>query len=113
MAVPAIVALYLLYREGPQGVWWFPPCIFHRITHWYCPGCGSTRAVYRLLHGDLRGCLTANVLLFPGVLLTLCLATRRNVTLTGREYFGVIALYSFYWIVRNLPIEPFTFLMPR
>ena len=112
VVVLIMVALWVLYRVGPQGGW-FPPCIFHSVTHLYCPGCGSTRAVYRLLHGDLRGCFSANVLLFPSVLLTLCVAKRANTPLSGWEYAGILALYLFYGIARNLPFEPFLFLMPR
>lgn len=29
------------------------PCMFHTITGLYCPGCGGTRAVKQLLHGNL------------------------------------------------------------
>ena len=31
----------------------FPPCLFHLATGYYCPGCGGTRAVSALLHGQL------------------------------------------------------------
>lgn len=27
------------------------PCPFHKVTGYYCPGCGGTRSVYLLLHG--------------------------------------------------------------
>ncbi len=107
-----MVALWVLYRVGPERGW-FPPCFFHSVTHLYCPGCGSTRAVYRLLHGDLKGCFSANVLLFPSALLTLWVARRMDTPLSGREYFSIIVLYLFYGIARNLPFEPFVFLMPR
>ena len=29
-----------------------PPCLFHLISGYYCPGCGGTRAVRALLHGQ-------------------------------------------------------------
>ena len=29
------------------------PCIFHKLTGLYCPGCGGTRAVYWLLKGNV------------------------------------------------------------
>jgi len=29
------------------------PCLFRRLTKLYCPGCGGTRAVWYLLHGDI------------------------------------------------------------
>lgn len=30
-----------------------PPCLFHLISGYYCPGCGGTRAVRALLRGQL------------------------------------------------------------
>ena len=38
------------------------PCMFARFTHQPCPGCGSTRSVLALLHGDLHGVLANNPL---------------------------------------------------
>lgn len=29
------------------------PCLFHSLTGYYCPGCGGTRAVAGLLHGNI------------------------------------------------------------
>lgn len=29
------------------------PCLFHLATGYYCPGCGGTRAIASLLHGQL------------------------------------------------------------
>ena len=31
----------------------FPPCMFHRLTGYYCPGCGGTRAVIALFRGKI------------------------------------------------------------
>lgn len=30
-----------------------PPCLFHRLTGLYCPGCGGTRSIYALLTGRI------------------------------------------------------------
>lgn len=34
-----------------------PPCFFYEATGYYCPGCGGTRAVIALLHGNVIGSL--------------------------------------------------------
>ena len=39
-----------------------PPCLWHAWTGWPCPGCGTTRALVRLLHADALGALAANPL---------------------------------------------------
>jgi hypothetical protein len=39
-----------------------PPCLWRVWTGWPCPGCGSTRAVVRLLHADPAGALALNPL---------------------------------------------------
>ena len=30
------------------------PCLFHLVTGFYCPGCGGTRSVRFLIHGNWR-----------------------------------------------------------
>jgi hypothetical protein len=42
-------------------------CPFHAATGLYCPGCGSTRAAWLLLHGDLAGAVAHNLLFLPAV----------------------------------------------
>lgn len=53
----------LLFTVDPAGSRLFPPCIFHLTTGLQCPGCGLTRAVHLLFHGDLAGALALNSLL--------------------------------------------------
>ena len=36
-----------------QNQFQLPPCWFHLITGYFCPGCGGTRAVRALFHGQL------------------------------------------------------------
>lgn len=52
-----------LYRFPPTEYNFYPRCPFYAATHWLCPGCGGTRALYELLHLNLRGALHYNALL--------------------------------------------------
>ncbi len=63
--LPVFAGLGLLYRSG-SGIpaWLLPPCMFHTLTGFSCPGCGCTRAVAALLRGDLLLSLRLN----PGIL---------------------------------------------
>lgn len=40
-------------------------CPIHAVTGGFCPGCGSTRAVHELLHGDVVGSLVCHPLVVP------------------------------------------------
>lgn len=63
--LPFFMLLALLFHQGYSipGVL-LPPCMFHTLTGFSCPGCGCTRAVIALLHGDILQSLCYN----PGIL---------------------------------------------
>ena len=46
----------------------FPPCIILHLTGLQCPGCGGTRSLYSLLHGDVLGSLQMNPIVVAGYL---------------------------------------------
>lgn len=63
-------------------MWWFPPgshgfwpgCSFHLWTGLLCPGCGGTRAMSALVHGQVREALEWNalvVMLVPAAIVAL------------------------------------------
>ena len=63
--LPIMLGLSLLYQAGifiPTKI--FPPCMFHALTGFSCPGCGSTRAVSALLTHQFKTS-TGNLLLCP------------------------------------------------
>jgi hypothetical protein len=93
------------------------PCGFARLTHHPCPGCGSTRAVIALAHGDLEGVLRSNpfgpvIALVIGVLVVQAIAsqlthgdfrevaTGRSGALLTRITIAVAALETILWISR-------------
>jgi hypothetical protein len=61
-----------LYAFPPSRYSFYPRCPIYSTTHILCPGCGATRALYELLHLNLRGALHYNAfitLLIPVALL--------------------------------------------
>ena len=66
---PAVLAAALGIAAAAAIFIFEPPCLFLSLTGLQCPGCGSTRALIHLLHGELRAAWRMNalfVLLLPG-----------------------------------------------
>src|ERR1700749_3263759 len=60
----AFVALVIVYyKYNPAKYKFFPKCPFHLLTGFDCPGCGSQRAFFFLLHGDIINAIRKNLLL--------------------------------------------------
>jgi hypothetical protein len=58
----SIGAAYLfIFEPGKSG--FFPACPFRTLTGFTCPGCGSTRGLHRLLHGDIVSAFEFNPLM--------------------------------------------------
>jgi len=71
LAALAASGAAILYRFSPQEYSFYPRCPFLALTHHYCPGCGATRAMAELLHGNFTAALHFNAaltLLLPFVL---------------------------------------------
>ena len=52
----------MVFLFNPATHPFYPVCLFHALTGLNCPGCGMTRALYALLHGNLRLALKDNAL---------------------------------------------------
>jgi hypothetical protein len=100
-----------------------PPCPFHAFTGLYCPGCGSTRAIFQLLQGNLIAAFRYNpltvVFLFTLLAYSLFYVWTR---MTKKPFSGfflkplwiwlLLAVILLFWILRNIPVYPFTVLAP-
>ena len=116
--VVALAVVYYFRHDPARSGSLFPPCFFHRLTHLYCPGCGSQRAAHQLLHGRLLGALRCNPLMCLAIPVlaweALAKATRRFPSLLDRPRVGwtILWVVIVFWIARNLPVWPCTFLAP-
>lgn len=88
-----------------------------------CPGCGSMRMVYSLLHGDLAAAARFNAVALVALpLLALAFVTWTVGRWRGRRVEALawqrsrwaplvaLAVFSTWFVIRNLPFEPFTHL---
>ncbi len=98
----AAAGAVILYRFDPVTAGFYPPCMFHLLTGWQCPGCGTTRALHHLLHGDVAGAFRLNAMLFVTFpVAALALVWRRFAThpVTGWAAVVVTVAWS---VLRNV-----------
>lgn len=102
----------------------FPKCVFNSITGYYCPGCGSQRAIHSLLHLNFAGVIDNNFLFLPTVLLIIYhysftfLNKIFGWKLPNFFYYKntpwiIMVIIILFWILRNLPYCPFNILAPN
>jgi hypothetical protein len=117
------VAIVMLRVFDPATSGIFPPCPVRYLTGWYCPGCGSLRAIHQLLHGNLRAAWAMNPLTFILLpFLTYGLASFAlfeirgeglpQPFLRGAWIRALCAAIILFGIARNLPLYPFDLLVP-
>jgi hypothetical protein len=105
-----IVMVWILWKNDPSKTLFFPPCLFYKVTSFYCPGCGSTRACHALLNGNLSHAISMNPLLvlsIPVVIFMLIFPASTHIKYA--PHFAVIILLA-YWVARNIP--EFSWLAP-
>jgi hypothetical protein len=108
-AIAGLALAATLCFRNPVETWWLPGCPFHMLTGWCCPGCGATRALHELVHGELLAALHANPL-FVGLVPVAVVGWRwRHRPGVGWTLVTVVVVFG---IIRNVPVEPFTLLKP-
>ena len=110
-----VLALAVLLRDPHEAGSW-GVCPLNALTGGYCPGCGSLRAFYDLLHGRPAEAVAHNVLALPalGWLAWWWLsqvAAARGSTLAGppasrRFCWTLLAVLALFTIARNIPGSP-------
>lgn len=122
MGLTALAVLFFVLDPNKSIL--FPRCIFYSVSGYYCPGCGSQRAIHSLLHMNIAGVVQNNVLFLPAVLTIIyhyihpSLNKKLNWRLPNIFYmkntpwviFGIVLLF---WMLRNLPFHPFSILAPN
>jgi len=123
-AAVIVAGLAVIYAFNPsEGYRLYPPCVLHEVTGLDCPGCGTGRATYDLVHGRPLAALRHNpmLVLFVPILAFLVVDQLRR-DLTGRPLPRIrwpwwvwaalpIVVIAFF-VLRNVPGWPWDLLGP-
>ncbi|WP_342663125.1 DUF2752 domain-containing protein [Gordonia shandongensis] len=101
----------------PGGV--LPTCPTKSLLHIDCPGCGSLRMMYSLMHGDFGSAVHFNAVGVVAMFFVAAAFVTYTVGLwTGRRIRNwqhwryapmvLLAITLAWFVVRNIPIEPFS-----
>ena len=118
IAAGAILLLYF-FVEPKNGI--LPKCFFHELTGLYCPGCGVQRSFHALLNGHILTAIDYNLLfiLFLPLIIYFILAFSLGKKHPYSSFiykstfsFTVVIVVVSFWVLRNIPIMPFSWLAP-
>ena len=113
VGLAVIAAWTLLFVLDPAHASVYPPCLFHRVTGLWCPGCGSTRALHQLVHGHPAAAFRLNPLvisLLPWI--GYLVARRGRVAVRPVWIWAFVGVVMAFGVLRNVPAYPFTMLAP-
>jgi hypothetical protein len=118
IAAGCILLLYF-FIEPKNGN--LPTCFFHQITRLYCPGCGVQRSFHALLHGHVSSAMGYNLLfvlclplIIYFILVYILGKKHSSSSFIYKPTFSltVLILVISFWVLRNLPFTPFSWLAP-
>lgn len=89
-----------------------PPCPVNALTGFFCPGCGSLRALHALVHLDLSRALDFNPLLVVSIPVLALMTARPRWFQRPWVAWASLAVLLLYGLLRNVPAWPFTWLAP-
>ncbi len=122
LIVAGCVVVYVVPPDENNTL--FPRCTLYRLTGLHCPGCGGTRCVYSLMHGDVLQAAADNLYFLVALPFLLWWGCRGVwATVVGKRFAPPAYrpwLYTFIWVsliafavLRNVPVEPFSWLAPH
>jgi len=112
----------MVYRWNPQSAGFFPACPIHALTGYYCPGCGATRALHQLLHGNIAAAFSYNPLFVLSTPLAAYWIVSEvflffggrlpRITVPEKAMWLALIVVVAFGVARNIPHYPFTLLAP-
>ena len=120
IAVFALGVAATVFFFDPATHHFFPGCTFHKLTGLNCPGCGATRSLHALLHGNFQTALRDNALFIAAIIFFTArggwfvmnhFCRRANGHFFPLKFlWPLLAVAVIFSVLRNLPA--FAFLSP-
>ena len=117
-AVCASLGVAVLRVFDANALW---PCAFHALTGLHCPGCGLTRMLHALVHGDVARAWSMNPLAMIALPLLAAMlvqwwwgkpvlpARLDRYAHDGRVWIVALVVFG---VLRNLPFAAFAWMAP-
>lgn len=91
------------------------PCLFHKVTKLYCPGCGVTRMFVLIFKLDFKSAFSYNAYTFILLCLAIvyfiiCIIKHKLIKIPNICIYIIIIIGIIFAILRNIP--QFNFLAP-
>ena len=126
ISIPLVLVTFgmLYFNLNPKSFAYFPKCPFYSFTGLYCPGCGSQRAFHEMLHGNLWVGIQHNFLIILALLVIFYKFyvffqnrfqkenTVKNILYHNATPWVILVVVVSFWILRNIPMDPFIILAP-
>lgn len=116
LALPLVVPKFIFDKKMEKILDFLfgllPPCVFHEVTGFYCPGCGSTRSVRFLIRGDIGNSFIYNpivpyTIIATFIFLTFVVKYKISGKSLNKEKIGLPMLYIgviillLNWIIKD------------
>ena len=115
-----VVLMLLVCFLKPGATPWLPPCPLYKFAGLYCPGCGSTRMLYFLVHGhpwlafrqNALAMITLPFLVYGLVRQTLAPNSGVYSRISPKLIVALCIVFALFAVARNIPVPPFCWLAP-
>lgn len=81
-----------------------PPCVFHTLTGYFCPGCGGTRSLKALLSGQFLVCVVDFPMIMYAAVIYTWFMISQTIDRISRHRIPIGMKYRHAWVYASLVI---------